>query len=837
MVTMPELAPRLAADPALLADRYDIAVVGSGYGGAITAARLAFAAHRAGRRLRIAVLERGDERPTGSGPESEQQLAMALRSPGNPLGFYEISSFDTIDVIAGCALGGTSLNNMNVAMTPDREVFEQFWPRAFRREVERGPDGLGGLEEYYSRARRMLGAVPWRTGQDLAKARVFDEIARKGAMTGETLDIVVNGEDRITRYGVQRRACTNCGDCSMACNVGAKNTLMTNYLPMARHFGADLFTRVEVDYLDAADPDGYRLHCRLRSGPRGTTTTDRTVTAKRVVLSAGSLGTTGILLRSRAHGLALSDSLGEGFSGNGDNFAVAYNTDRVTDAQGFGTDSGPRSQLKAGPSITSVMRFGGDQPDLSKRFTVQDLTAPSALIDAFRLALAGIAAVEHPDWHPDRVDRWRKDLEGWNADGALNHSLGFLIMAHDSSEGRIVLDREGAVRVDWPGAPSERIYPEVDEILGAAVKRIDGTYISNPRWSSPLLGNNLVTAHPLGGCATADSAKYGVVDHRGRVFDPGGGVHKGLYVSDGSVMPRALAVNPLLTISMFTERAAEHLRRELRLPAYDAAVEGDDQAPQPARKRQPSRARTPATDAEESLVTATKSKTQNAGPTGAKANARSGSVADRVAFMRAAAPSDPAGTQEEMWGWIKQLGSKRDLKVLEQLFETGTPPRGLDGPSDGILVTTVVNPLVDRSVRLATNLWMPWKGKVFDAGHKAGINRMTSSSVLPAMLLWPLYGMRQTADGPTAFEFVSGPEPGKITPRIPVMKIDYKPVSSNPNLIIRQIRDELVELVPGTHLGRVLFRLPALRGERFANVGYFALRQPAKSEAATVGAA
>ena len=114
---------------------------------------------------------------------------------------------------------------------------------------------------------------------------------------------------------------------------------------------------------------------------------------------------------------------------------------------------------------------------------------------------------------------------------------------------------------------------------------------------------------------------------------------------------------------------------------------------------------------------------------------------------------------------------------------------------------------------------------------------MTSSSVLPLMLLWPLYGMRQTADGPTAFEFVSGPEPGKITPRIPVMKIEYKPVASNPNLIIRQIRDELVELVPGTHLGRVLFRLPALRGERFTNVGYFALRQPAKSEAEPVGGA
>ncbi|MEA2182307.1 MAG: cholesterol oxidase [Solirubrobacteraceae bacterium] len=777
---MPETAARLAADPALLEDHYDVAIVGSGYGGAITAARLAFAAHQAGRKLRIAVLERGDEHPTGTGPKSEVEFIKQVRSPVNPLGFYEISNFDTIDVICGCGLGGTSLNNLNVAIAPDREVFLQYWPRAFRREVERSPDGLGGLEEYYGRARRMLGAIPWRTGQDLAKAGVFDEIAGHAGMIGEPLEIVVSAEDRITRYGVRRRACTNCGDCSMICNVGAKNTLMTNYLPMAQHFGARLFTRIEVDRVASAGDEGYRLHCRRRSGARGRKVSDRVITAKRVVLSAGSLGTTGILLRSRALGLALSPRLGEDFSGNGDNFAVAYNTDRVTDSQGFGMDTGPRSSIKPGPSITSIMRFGADQPDLGKRFTVEDLTAPSALIDSLRIALMGLAAIEHPDWHVDRVNRWRKDLE-WNTDGALNHSLAFLIMAHDSSDGRIVLNDDGSLGIEWPGAPDERIYGEIDELLTAAAKQIDGSYITNPVWSSPLLGNNLLTAHPLGGCATADSVEYGVVDHRGRVFNPDGGVHKGLYVIDGSVMPRALAVNPLLTISMFTERAAEHLRRELRLPAYDGALEGDDRAPTPANGRRRG-AGIPAND-EEAVVTATLSGVDASARTPVKPTTGNGSIADRVAELRADAPHDPVGVQEEMWDWIKQLGAKHDTKALEQLFEVGTPPRGLDGPTDGILVTTVVNPLIDLPVRLVTSLWMPWRGKVLDARHKTGLDRLTADSGLPAVLLWPLYA----------------------------------------------IRDELVELVPNTHLGRILFRLPALRGERFTNVGYFALRQPAAS--------
>ncbi|MEA2131289.1 MAG: cholesterol oxidase, partial [Solirubrobacteraceae bacterium] len=212
----------LAADPALLGDAYDVVIVGSGYGGAITAARLGFANHKAGGRLRIAVLERGVERPLGSSPESEAALVSQLRSEVNPLGFYELLLNDTIDIIQGCALGGTSLNNMNAAVVPDREVFLDSWPQAFRDEVLRAPDGVGSLEEHYDRARRMLGSTPYRTGKGLAKASVFDAIAERAGMTGEPVWINVNESDRETVYGLRRGGCTDCGDCCMGCNVGAK---------------------------------------------------------------------------------------------------------------------------------------------------------------------------------------------------------------------------------------------------------------------------------------------------------------------------------------------------------------------------------------------------------------------------------------------------------------------------------------------------------------------------------------------------------------------------------------------------------------------------------------
>jgi len=755
----------LATDPGLLRDDYDVVVVGSGYGGAVTAARLGAANHRSGGKLRIAILERGIEHPVGSGPEDEGALLMALRSDANPLGFYELLPGDTIDIIQGCGVGGTSLNNMNAAVPADREVFLDSWPQAFRDEVQRSPEGVGGLEEHYGRARLMLGSNPYRDGQGLAKTSVFDAIAERAGMKGETVWINVNQSDRVTDYDVRRGGCTNCGDCCMVCNVGAKNTLASNYLPMAASYGVQIFERIEVDRVDApADSVGYTVRCEQRTGTNGRTTQARVITARRVVLAAGSLGSTAILLRSRAAGLELSDRLGEGFSGNGDAFGVAYNTDRVTNAQGFGTGGGERAQVKAGPSITSMMRFGADQPDLSKRFTVQDLTPPRALVDVFRLGYAAVAGASQLDLAPDSLARVIDDAD-WNTTGAMNHSLGFLIMAHDSSDGRIVLDDEGHPQIDWPGAPSERIYEHINEILHGAVEAIGGRYLPNPRWDSRFLGNNLVTAHPLGGCATADDADYGVVDHAGRVFAPGRGVYDGLYVCDGSVIPRALAVNPLLTISMFAERAADELCSELGLPAYDVAAEGDDGAPVtvPANGR-------PAPAGADLFV---------GKPAAPDAGGATGPVEERITALRELAGQDRARAQDDLWAWIRELGDSRDSEALAALFALGTRPENLDGRADGVLLTTLINPLVDMPLRALTKVWSPWRGKTFDAGAGTEVNRLAATTRLPAKLLSPLLG---------------------------------------------QLDDELVELAPDTHLGRILVRVPGIGP---AKIGYFALRKSA----------
>ena len=199
-------------------------------------------------------------------------------------------------------------------------------------------------------------------------------------------------------------------------------------------------------------------------------------------------------------------------------------------------------------------------------------------------------------------------------------------------------------------------------------------------------------------------------------------------------------------------------------------------------------------------------------------------VVERLESLRAIAKTDPKRAQQDTWAWIEELGSKRDGETLDRLFALGTPPSPIDGPTDGILVTTLTNPLVDAAIEKLTSSWMPWKGKAFDAATATGVNRMTRESALPAKVLWPLYGMRETDDGKLAFDFKTGIVPAAIPPEMQVLKIEYEHVTENPTIGIRQILDELVQMVPDTHLGRILFKLPV---KGFVNIGYFALRQPA----------
>jgi hypothetical protein len=206
----------------------------------------------------------------------------------------------------------------------------------------------------------------------------------------------------------------------------------------------------------------------------------------------------------------------------------------------------------------------------------------------------------------------------------------------------------------------------------------------------------------------------------------------------------------------------------------------------------------------------------------------SGPVADRVAKLREKSREDAHAAREDAWSWIKELSERAQsdragaIEELQALFLCGRPAEGVIGQTEGILVTWTMHPLADRLVGTITGAWMPWLGKKFFPQEKRGINTLTNSARWPAKLLWPLYSTGDAQLGREAFDFKTYVEAGRLDPSVDVLVIDYGPVERNPRFLIRSIRDELVEIVPGANLGKMLVNVPGRR-QPFPAL-YFALK-------------
>ena len=551
---------------------YDFVVIGSGYGGAIAAARLATA--NLNPKPSICILERGKEWQPGNYPETAPDVLAATRSDLNPLGLYELLNYPDISVIKGSGLGGTSLINANVAIIPDREVFEQFsWPKAVAYDA---------LLPYYQRARQALAANPHPRALELAKVQALDRRAQELGIDAQALDIVVNfSVDGPNAFGVSQKPCIDCGNCVTGCNVGAKNTVYMNYLPMAANAGAKIFTQTKVEWLEKLAAGGWRIHGQHVTG--AASSDSFTLDAGAVILSAGSLNSTEILLRSEMHGLGVSPALGTKFSGNGDFFGLAYNGDIETNVLGYAKADtpGPGDSPEPGPNIVGVVRYTGGLPE-AQRITVEDFSFPRAYVEAAKTVFGLISGQDTVTGNEQAQSaRLQRDLNPaaqlHDPNGAMNHSMLYLVMGQDNARGTILFEApltepDGRIRVSWDQAGQQQIFTRMNQELRRHARALEASFIPNPTWSVFKLGH-LVTAHPLGGCPMGDDYLQGAVDPFGRVFAGDGSVYEGLYVTDGSVIPSALGVNPLMTISALTERFVERKIQQLGGNAY----------PQPAR--------------------------------------------------------------------------------------------------------------------------------------------------------------------------------------------------------------------------------------------------------------
>jgi cholesterol oxidase len=533
---------RLSSNPALLraarharpgrAD-FDVLVIGSGYGGAVCAARLA--AHRRPG-VRIGLLERGREWVPGTFPQYLMSFNplipfvrrtswMGEQLPLNPLGLFGFYDGD-VPVVIGSGLGGASLTNCAVVIEAEDEVFRQAaWPEELRSKQT--------LRPYYDMAWRMLS--PQTTPQErlTPKLRNHLGIAAKlksaGVWDAEAYraPLAITFASRTNAQGMRQHGCVQCGDCATGCNVGAKHSLDMNYLPLAWTGGALMFTQVAVSTIRRTGAF-YEVDYILRPDPGRPGRVEKgSVTAALVVLAAGTMGTNEILLRSRDEGMVTSRWLGKGFSANGNylGFVDYQYTDPAvyTASAGVGVASGvPASPV--GAYIESAIDFRRAGRPLERRVVIEDMAQASSLAGGVSLLML--------------------------AD--LNRAITLLGIGHDRAEGEIRL-AGGDPTVRWPDYDRQPSHAELARLMNQYANANGGRFaVFTP-------GKNY-TAHPLGGCRMGASAASGVVNHRGQVFDPSAGdhtVHAGLYVADASIMPTALGNNPLLTITALAERIAD----------------------------------------------------------------------------------------------------------------------------------------------------------------------------------------------------------------------------------------------------------------------------------------
>ncbi|GAB3160561.1 GMC family oxidoreductase [Amycolatopsis stemonae] len=502
---------------------YDVLVIGSGFGGSVTALRLTEKGYRVG------VLETGRRFADDEFAKTSWRLRKYLWAPAlGCFGIQRLTLLKNTFVMSGSGVGGGSLVYANTLYEPPDKFYEDpQWAHI--------TDWKSELAPYYDQAKRMLGVVenPATTAAD----RVLRDVAEDmgiGHTYRRTPVGVYFGQSGVDPFfggaGPLRSSCTLCGECMTGCRVGAKNTTVKNYLYLAEQAGAvvhPLTTAVSVRPIDG----GYAVDTRRTGG-----FSRRTFTATQVVFSAASLGTQRLLHRMRDTGTLphVSPRLG---------LLARTNSEAVLAARSLREDT----DYSRGVAITSSIH-----PDAVTHVEPVRYGRGSNVM--------GLMATVLVDGVPGRK-RWVLGLrELWRSRRDLlrihnprhwsERMIGLLVMQTlDNSVttytkrglfGRRMTTRQGA------GAPSPEWIPAGHEVTRRVASKIGG--LPQGAWTDML--NTPITGHFIGGCTIGDSPASGVVDPYQRLYG-----HPGLHVVDGSAITANLGVNPSLTITAQAERA------------------------------------------------------------------------------------------------------------------------------------------------------------------------------------------------------------------------------------------------------------------------------------------
>ena len=554
-------------------EHFDVVVVGSGFGGSVMTYRLAEAG------LKVCLLERGKAYPPGSFARSPWETARNFWDPSEGMhGIWDVWSFRGLGGIVASGLGGGSLVYSNVVLRKDASTFvkeslanpgEEYWPVSF-----------ADLEPHYARHEKMLGVSPYpfdrppydRTyktrAMQYASARVGVEWLLPNLALSFAPPEDAPGEpvrdDPPNLHGRTRLTCRLCGECNIGCNYGSKNTLDFNYLSQAvLTHRAVIRTRSEVKTFAPREGGGFTIdyadHSDAVEGEKRSQGPPlKRITANRLVLSAGSFGTTYLLLKNRAAFPELSDRLGTQHCGNGDILMLALEAKE---------NGGPRIVDPGfGPVITSTVRV----PDAAeggpgRAYYIQDGGHPQIVNwmveTSFQLAVVrrlirfALGLVRLWLRWTRRSEIGREVAEAFGPARLSSTSFPLFSMGRDIPDGRSKLTGDGYLDMDWSRKRSDVLFNQVRGTGRKMSDVLNAEFKDNLPW---YLGRSL-TVHPLGGCPMGDDPSQGVVDSHGRVFG-----YPGLYIADGSVMPGPTGPNPSNTIAALAHRFADQLIAEAR---------------------------------------------------------------------------------------------------------------------------------------------------------------------------------------------------------------------------------------------------------------------------------
>ncbi|MEP7011587.1 MAG: GMC oxidoreductase [Acidobacteriota bacterium] len=524
-----------------MAQGFDAIIIGSGFGGSVSACRLAEAGHR------VLVLERGRRWQVEDYPRKPGDAwTYDPECPERENGWIDMRFFGDMVVVQGAGVGGGSLIYANISVEARPELFEDGWPPEVTYQE---------LAPYYARVAKFMNIQKVPDNQLTRRFNLMKEGAEK---IGEghrfmPLPLAVSFSDKwsydlpnpfdhshsekfVNEQGVEQGTCVHLGFCDLGCPVKAKNTLDLNYLAWAEKKGAEVRP---LHLVRSIEPQGTGWKVNFDRIENGKLIPG-SETAPKVIVAAGSLGSSDLLLRCRDQYKTLpnlSPRLGIGWSSNGDFLTPAfYGKDRVINPT-------------QGPTISSAIDFlDGSQG--GNKFFIEDGGFPDLVLGYIEEKLA--------KGSKDR--RWNQLLSavGKHLEGkpGFSNVMPWFAQGIDAANGKFYLGRKWwapwkrVLKLAWEIEKSEAM---VDGIV-AMHKKLSAATGGDP-WVPPTwtLLKMLVTPHPLGGCNMGRTANDGVVDHLGRVFG-----HERLYVIDGAIIPEAIGRNPTRTIAALAERSLEH---------------------------------------------------------------------------------------------------------------------------------------------------------------------------------------------------------------------------------------------------------------------------------------